>query len=207
MAKPESLRDILRNGYADELYRRWQRTQRMSERQLLETFPEMAEHLPAEVAQQEKSLRTLEQELRHELEKLEREGLEEFERWLRAETLQCQYQEKISAACKNLGRLRRMLLLSQGKGLQNWITDEEVHAARQVPIQNLLDGKFKKSGSRVFALCPLHPDKHPSLCIYTESNTCWCFGCQQGGDSIKLAMLFHGMDFKQAVRSLLEGNV
>ena len=46
--------------------------------------------------------------------------------------------------------------------------------------------------------CPFHDDRSPSLTLYTEQQTWWCFGCQQGGDSIDAVMLFEQRDFVPA---------
>ena len=55
-----------------------------------------------------------------------------------------------------------------------------------------------RSGS---ALCPFHGDqKTPSLKVYADPARGWhCFGCGQGGDVIKFAMLWYGIGFWQAV--------
>ena len=58
--------------------------------------------------------------------------------------------------------------------------------------------KLDRSGS---ALCPFHGDKKtPSLKVYAAPARGWyCFGCGQGGDVIKFAMLWYGISFWQAV--------
>lgn len=58
--------------------------------------------------------------------------------------------------------------------------------------------KLDRSGS---ALCPFHGDqKTLSLKVYSEPARGWhCFGCGQGGDVIKFAMLWYGIGFWQAV--------
>lgn len=51
------------------------------------------------------------------------------------------------------------------------------------------------------ALCPFHSDrKTPSLKVYADPARGWhCFGCGQGGDVIKFAMLWYGIGFWQAI--------
>ena len=51
------------------------------------------------------------------------------------------------------------------------------------------------------ALCPFHGDrKTPSLKVYADPARGWhCFGCGQGGDVIKFAMLWYGIGFWQAI--------
>lgn len=58
--------------------------------------------------------------------------------------------------------------------------------------------KLDRGGS---ALCPFHGDqKTPSLKVYADPARGWhCFGCGQGGDVIKFAMLWYGIGFWQAI--------
>lgn len=44
--------------------------------------------------------------------------------------------------------------------------------------------------------CPLpgHDDRSPSFVVYGESESAWCFGCQRGGDILKLTGYVFGLD-------------
>lgn len=44
---------------------------------------------------------------------------------------------------------------------------------------------LEKSGSRYKCCCPIHGEKTPSLVLYPETNSWYCFGCNQGGDYIE----------------------
>lgn len=50
--------------------------------------------------------------------------------------------------------------------------------------------------------CPFHDDRTPSLVIYADQQTWWCFGCHQGGDAITAVMLLDNLDFVPAVLQL-----
>jgi len=53
--------------------------------------------------------------------------------------------------------------------------------------------------------CTLHgPDKHPSGTIYKDTNRCWCFVCNQGGDVIKAVELFAKTDTRGAIKYLCQ---
>lgn len=53
-----------------------------------------------------------------------------------------------------------------------------------------------------FMLCPMHSEDTPSLKVYPDSNSYYCFGCGTGGDVINFVMhLFH-LDFKAAISRL-----
>ena len=41
-----------------------------------------------------------------------------------------------------------------------------------------------KAGRRFKAICPFHPDSHPSMQIDPEKNFYHCFSCNAGGDTI-----------------------
>lgn len=55
------------------------------------------------------------------------------------------------------------------------------------------------------ARCPFpgHEDRNPSFVIYPESNTGYCFGCQRGGDVIKLSQYVLNLNrFMDALEAL-----
>jgi len=57
--------------------------------------------------------------------------------------------------------------------------------------------QFNRHGE---ALCPFHGDTNKSLKVYNDPSRGWtCFGCHRGGTVIDFAMLWYGIDFKQAV--------
>ena len=62
--------------------------------------------------------------------------------------------------------------------------------------------KLKPSGSRYVALCPFHPDKHPSLVIDPEKKLFHCFGCGAGGDVFHFLMRIENLSFGEAVARL-----
>jgi hypothetical protein len=60
--------------------------------------------------------------------------------------------------------------------------------------------------------CPFHPDKTPSLHVYSSADRGWfCFGCQRGGGIFQLAALvggyglpLRGADFLRVESTLLD---
>ena len=50
------------------------------------------------------------------------------------------------------------------------------------------------------ALCPFHGEKTPSFKVYRDHY--YCFGCQESGDVISLAMKLTGLDFAGAMERL-----
>ena len=51
-------------------------------------------------------------------------------------------------------------------------------------------------------LCPLHSDHRPSFLVDTHKNLFYCYGCGRGGDVIRLAELYHGIRFVDAMAVL-----
>ena len=53
------------------------------------------------------------------------------------------------------------------------------------------------------ACCPLHGEKTPSLQIYEDTNSYFCWGgCNAGGDSIDFIQKLKGIDFNGACEHL-----
>jgi len=64
---------------------------------------------------------------------------------------------------------------------------------------------MRRSGSdKVAIVCPFHDEDTPSCMVYVEQDSWWCFGCNQGGDSLKFYMLLTELDFIPAVEQLVE---
>lgn len=65
---------------------------------------------------------------------------------------------------------------------------------------------LKRQGTRFAGLCPYpdHQEKTPSFSVSPERNFYYCFGCQKGGDAIKLVMDLKSFAFSDAVSYLAE---
>jgi DNA primase len=65
---------------------------------------------------------------------------------------------------------------------------------------------LRRQGTRFVGLCPYpdHSEKTPSFTVHTERNFYHCFGCDKGGDAIKLVMELKGFSFVDAVSYLAE---
>ncbi len=50
--------------------------------------------------------------------------------------------------------------------------------------------------------CPMHADETPSLYLNDLEGVWYCFGCAEGGDTIRLVEWVRGCTFQQAVREL-----
>src|SRR5438270_14079330 len=65
-------------------------------------------------------------------------------------------------------------------------------------------GKLRRSGRGWYqALCPFHPDKHPSLYINADDGHFICHACQaKGHDVIAFTRLRYNLNFKDACKEL-----
>jgi DNA primase len=63
---------------------------------------------------------------------------------------------------------------------------------------------LRRQGTNYTGLCPYHEEKTPSFSISSEKNFYYCFGCQRGGDAIKLVMELKSFSFTEAVSHLAE---
>ena len=61
-----------------------------------------------------------------------------------------------------------------------------------------------RSGSNYMAICPFHKEKTPSMCIYSSTNSFYCFGCHTGGNVISFFMKVEHLDYYDAVMSLAQ---
>ena len=65
---------------------------------------------------------------------------------------------------------------------------------------------LRRQGTRFVGLCPYpdHSEKTPSFTVHAERNFYHCFGCEKGGDAIKLVMDLKAFSFVDAVSYLAE---
>ncbi len=61
-----------------------------------------------------------------------------------------------------------------------------------------------RNGRLYKCLCPFHQESSPSFCIYPDSNSYYCFGCQAAGNVISYVMQTDGIGFPEAVELLAQ---
>jgi len=81
------------------------------------------------------------------------------------------------------------------------ITDEDIAKAKEFLIEDMYIGTLRKSGIRLTGNCLFHEEDSPSFFIFPD-NSWWCFGCNQGGDSISFKMRLDDINFIEAVKQL-----
>lgn len=63
---------------------------------------------------------------------------------------------------------------------------------------------LKRDGRNQKCLCPFHLEKTPSLVVYENTQSFYCFGCGIGGDVITFIMNIENLEYTEAVRLLSE---
>jgi DNA primase len=65
---------------------------------------------------------------------------------------------------------------------------------------------LRRQGARFAGLCPYpdHSEKTPSFGVTPDRGFYYCFGCQRGGDAIKLVMDLKSLSFSEAVSHIAE---
>jgi DNA primase len=87
------------------------------------------------------------------------------------------------------------------------IKDSSVEAVKAaVTIVDVVGTRtqLRKSGARYVGLCPFHEERTPSFSVSPEKGTYYCFGCQQGGDSITFVEQTEQVDFVGAIEWLAQ---
>lgn len=63
---------------------------------------------------------------------------------------------------------------------------------------------LRPKGREFVGLCPFHDDHKPSMCVVPHKHMFHCFSCGAGGNAIDFMMKFHGMEFREALRTLAD---
>lgn len=62
--------------------------------------------------------------------------------------------------------------------------------------------ELRQSGTHLTGRCPFHQDEHPSLVVYPETCSFYCFGCRASGDVIDFVRRAEGLSFREALERL-----
>ncbi|WP_373514186.1 CHC2 zinc finger domain-containing protein [Persicitalea sp.] len=73
---------------------------------------------------------------------------------------------------------------------------------RKVDIVQVVQGLGLKIHEHRKILCPFHEEKTPSLYLYPNTNTYYCFGCGKHGDVIHFYAGFCQLEYKKAMHEL-----
>lgn len=178
--------------------------QKLTDKELLEIFPEAKEIIPKKINEWKAQLKKDKRKLKDCLIFIYKQKVDEFSIWFLEQVARLFLMPPILEASGHILRLKRMLSVINPSQKKIERLQEKIEIARQYPIAEIARSKLelRKSSNNFIALCPFHNEKRPSFYVYPKTNTFHCFGCQENGDVIKLTMHLYGTDFKEAVRML-----
>lgn len=119
--------------------------------------------------------------------------------WIQGSTIR-----KVEEYKKEINKLEKdkkyvLSLINPIKYKQHTINTEIINRVKQIPITDFIQvGRNNKS------ICLFHSDKNPSMHVYKESNSYYCFTCQSHGSVIDIIMKLQNTDFIGAVHYLYE---
>jgi DNA primase len=86
------------------------------------------------------------------------------------------------------------------------IREDDLATVRErTDIVKVISGylSLKKAGAdRMVGLCPFHTEKTPSFSVSPSKQMYYCFGCGEGGDTIKFLREVEHLEFAEAVERL-----
>jgi len=190
---------------AIELEQEWEKSQtRFSCKELLVIFPEAKPVIPDILQEWQNTRNEIVTSIKKKLAVIKHWGTDESTKFFWREWIKLNDGKKLIEADIHISRLKQLLYLIRGRPpSKNWISEDQIQTALAVPLESLLNQKLKRSGNVLIGLCPLHNEKHPSFCIYTKTNTCWCYGCNKGGNTITFVRLLNDCSFRKAIAYLL----
>lgn len=186
--------------YVDELRRIWQaQPKEISAATWARIFPEFEDNIQALRLGKLEQKFLLEEQARGHMEGID-ELDEDLQLW-RAALVSCQYGIPIAKLEKEIKYLDQFLAALVVKECE--IDQQKIELAKSYPLENLIVGKPKKTGHRIFFCCPFHQEKTPSFCIDTNKNRYTCYGCNAYGSVIDFVMKTQSIGFIPAVKYLL----
>jgi len=190
--------------YIEELEKNWKHSSiSYSDNELLQIFPELkTDIIPAKIKELSEQKNSLQSQIRRTLQYYKIRFPRDY--WFLSIWIKHTIIKDLIHIEKQLFYFERLRHLSRGKKDSKRLSDEQIAEANAFPIENIIgqQNRLRKSGRDFVALCPMHQEKTPSFHIYTETNSFYCFGCSQGGNTITLVRLLHNLSFPEAIKYL-----
>jgi len=187
------------------LEKEWRnKSPRLTERELLELFPEAKEFIFEKIEELKMTRERLVSLIKKKLQIIRQKSKPENQ-WFWEEVVKVEEGWDLLKAERQLARLQRLISTTRGQEIKGKITEEKIRQASLAPIEIIANGngiKLRKSGRSLVGLCPFHQERTPSFFIYPETNSFYCYGCQKGGNIITFVKLLYSYSFKETVEFL-----
>ncbi|HBK35028.1 TPA: hypothetical protein DDZ01_03480 [Candidatus Uhrbacteria bacterium] len=192
--------------YLREIEKEWRRNNPAHrEHELLKIFPDAKPVITEKIREWEQIRDEFFNTIKKRLTVIKHTDDDDFSKWFWREWIKETDGKKLMEAEGHIKRLKRLLWATkEKKPPKDWVTGECKALALSVPIEDVLDREFRRTGRTLTALCPFHDEKTASFTVYSDQNRYWCFGCNQGGDVIHFIQSLHNYSFKEAVRYLID---
>ncbi len=189
--------------YAADLEKEWRKSlPKFTDKELLVIFPEAKQIIPEKIKEWNVKKESITDVIKRKLALIKNNIKDELSMYFWREWIKINEGVELFKTEKQLARLKRLSFSASGKTTKSVITEERIQQALAVPTERLYDRQLKRSGKTLVGLCPFHNEKHPSFYIYPETNSYYCFGCNQGGNAINFIRTLYGYSFKEAVKYL-----
>lgn len=177
---------------------------KLSDKELLEMFPEARDIIPEKIKEVKSDIRTEENKIERALKEVYKLNLDEFSVWFHEKMIEVFMFPTLKELERQLFRLSRFLPLIRPDKYSVDNFQEQIAVARESPIYELARDKLdlRQVGRNFISLCPFHNERTPSFYLYTDSNQFHCYGCQEHGDVITLTMALYSLTFRESVTML-----
>lgn len=170
-----------------------------TDEEALKIFPQAREIIPLKITELERERDDILIDVRESLDNVRKTDPDNLEFWTQYYALT--RPDWIKPIERRIAKLKRLIRVEKidHKGL----TQTDIDRANSTPIDSILGVELKRHGRLFKTNCPMHEDKTPSLFVYQEDNSFYCFSCAKGGDAIALVQAIKGYDFVRAVNYIL----
>lgn len=150
-----------------------------------------------------------EKDVKDRVQAIEKIGLDGFSEWFCKEWVRIDEGMELMELIREKSRLEKQLnrlKTKQESFTPKEINDEDIEKANSIPLDRIAEDyiELNKVGKNYQALCPFHDDNDPSFTIFSDTNSFYCFGCEESSTPIDFVMQIENKDFKNAVNYILE---
>jgi hypothetical protein len=180
-------------------------TQKITDKEWLKIFPEAQEYCLDKKLELQEIIKDILSDIKNKLKLIDKKSSEN-NKWFWGERVMVWDGQSLTKAQKELGKIEYLISITKNKKNKSnkKLTKKMINQALNTSIVDVVGRhiKLKKVGKNLVGLCPFHNEKNPSFYVYPESNSFYCFGCQEGGNIINFIKKINNIDFKEAVKLL-----